>query len=97
MGALALADEGSGDLVLARDPRGIKPLVRTTGDRFAFASDAMALVRAGLSSGAIDPDAIEEFTAFHYVPPPLTGLAGLPCGLQSALRLVGSVHSVLGQ
>ncbi len=74
MFALALLDERSGELILARDRCGIKPLVRTTGARLAFASDALALVAAGLSDGETDPEALSEFMAFHYVPPPLTGL-----------------------
>jgi asparagine synthase (glutamine-hydrolysing) len=75
MFAIAIIDERSGDVLLARDRLGIKPLVRTTGSRFAFASDAIALVEAGLSSGQIDLAAILGFTAFHYVPPPATGIA----------------------
>lgn len=74
MFALALYDERHGELVLARDRCGIKPLVRTTGARLAFASDALALVGAGLSDADPDPEALAEFLAFHYVPPPLTGL-----------------------
>lgn len=74
MFALAILDERSGELVLARDRSGVKPLVRTTGSRLAFASDALALVGAGLSAGEPDPEALSEFLAFHYVPPPLTGL-----------------------
>lgn len=74
MFALALLDERGGRLVLARDRFGIKPLVRRLGGPFAFASDAISLVRAGLSEGRIDPGAIEEYAAFHYVPPPRTGI-----------------------
>ncbi len=77
MYALALVDELRGELVLARDPLGIKPLVRTTAGRFAFASDATALVSAGLSAGEIDAEAIDEYAAFHYVPHPRTGIAGI--------------------
>jgi asparagine synthase (glutamine-hydrolysing) len=75
MFAVAIADERNGDLLLARDRLGIKPLVRTIGSRFAFASDAMALVQAGLSSGQIDLAAVRGFAAFHYIPPPATGIA----------------------
>jgi asparagine synthase (glutamine-hydrolysing) len=75
MFALAIVDERSGDVLLARDRLGIKPLVRTTGRRFAFASDAIALVAAGLSAGEVDLAAIRAFAAFHYVPPPATGIA----------------------
>ena len=75
MYALALIDERKHEITLARDPTGIKPLVKTTGERFAFASDAMALVSAGLSRGEVDERAIAEYADFLYVPPPLTGLA----------------------
>ena len=34
----------------------------------------MALVAAGLSRGERDLDAIDEYLAFHYIPPPLTGV-----------------------
>jgi asparagine synthase (glutamine-hydrolysing) len=75
MWALAIADSRSGEVILARDPTGIKPLYRTTSERFAFASEVTALVAAGLSTGAHDPEAITEYLAFHYVPPPRTGIA----------------------
>ena len=75
MFALALVDERSGEITLARDASGIKPLVRTKGSRFGFASDALALVSAGLSAGEVDHNAIAEYAAFHYVPPPATGIA----------------------
>src|SRR5829696_2997730 len=77
MFAVAIVDERSGDIVLARDRLGIKPLVRTTGSRFAFASDAIALVEAGLSEGRVDFAALRGFAAFHYVPPPATGILDL--------------------
>jgi asparagine synthase (glutamine-hydrolysing) len=77
MFALAIVDERNGDVVLARDRLGIKPLVRTTGRRFAFASDAIALVHAGLSAGDLDLGALQAFAAFHYVPPPATGILDL--------------------
>ncbi len=77
MFAIALADERTGDLILARDRLGIKPLVYTTGKRFGFGSDAIGLIRAGLSDGVVDADAVAEFAAFHYVPHPLTGIADI--------------------
>ena len=54
MFAVALLDERRGRLVLARDRFGIKPLVRRLAGPFAFASDALSLVRAGLSAGRIE-------------------------------------------
>jgi asparagine synthase (glutamine-hydrolysing) len=77
MFALALWDERKSELVLARDPLGIKPLVHTCTGRFAFASDAVALVAAGLSPGLPDVEAIDDFGAFNYVPMPATGVEGL--------------------
>ncbi|MDO9354414.1 MAG: asparagine synthase (glutamine-hydrolyzing) [Solirubrobacteraceae bacterium] len=75
MYALALANAQTGELLLARDPLGIKPLVRTTGPGpVAFASDALALVAAGFSEGSVDRAAIAAHLALHYVPPPLTGI-----------------------
>ena len=77
MFAAAIVDERNSEVVLARDRLGIKPLVRTTGSRFAFASDALALVAAGLSSGEVDFEGLQGFAAFHYVPPPATGIADI--------------------
>jgi asparagine synthase (glutamine-hydrolysing) len=77
MFALAIVDQRSGDVLLTRDRLGIKPLVRTTGARFAFASDAIALVAAGVSAGEVDLAAVRAFAAFHYVPPPATGIADI--------------------
>jgi asparagine synthase (glutamine-hydrolysing) len=75
MFALALVDERREEIVLARDRFGIKPLMRTTGSRFAFASSASALLHAGLCRPDVDEQAVREFLALHYVPPPHTGLA----------------------
>jgi asparagine synthase (glutamine-hydrolysing) len=77
MFALALFDTRSEELVLARDALGIKPLVYTTTGRFAFGSDALALVAAGLHSGELDASLLSEFLAFHYLLPPHTGLKGV--------------------
>ncbi len=76
MFALALSDARTHELVLARDRLGIKPLVRTTRGRFAFASDVMSLVRAGLAAPRPDLAALRQYVTFHYVPPPLTGVEG---------------------
>lgn len=77
MFSLAIHDERNGRLVLARDRFGIKPLVYTTEGRFAFASDAMSLVGAGLVDREIDPAAISELATFHFLRPPATGLVGV--------------------
>lgn len=49
MYAIAIHDPAANQLVLARDPFGIKPLYYIeTEDYFAFASEAQALIKAGL-------------------------------------------------
>lgn len=105
MFALALLDRRTGDLLLARDERGIKPLARTTGGPVAFSSDALSLVAAGLADGSIDHPAVSEYLAFHYVPEPLTGLVGVESvppgtavriaadGTESAFRWSGPVFT----
>jgi asparagine synthase (glutamine-hydrolysing) len=77
MWAAALCDCKSGELLLTRDPLGIKPLVRTTRGRFAFGSDVFSLLVSGLAAGELDLAALNEFAAFHYVPHPFTGIAGV--------------------
>ncbi|RED52252.1 asparagine synthase (glutamine-hydrolyzing) [Aestuariispira insulae] len=54
MYSLALHDPAEGLLILSRDPFGIKPLYYTeTADYLAFASEAQALVAAGLAGTEI--------------------------------------------
>ncbi len=58
MYALGILDETTGDLVLARDPMGIKPLyISVIGAGLAFASEPAALVRAGWCAAEVDPAA----------------------------------------
>lgn len=57
MWALAIFDTETGDLFLARDRFGIKPLLYSCSpDRFVFASEQRALVRSGLIDTALDID-----------------------------------------
>ena len=63
MYAIALHDAAAGRLVLARDPFGIKPLYYVeTADAVAFASEAQALVDAGLAPRTIDPGRRSELS-----------------------------------
>jgi asparagine synthase (glutamine-hydrolysing) len=73
--AAALFHAGARELVLTRDAVGVKPLVYTTGDQFAFSSDALSLVAAGLSEGTIDESAMGSYLSFRYLLPPATGLS----------------------
>ena len=57
MWALAIFDTQSGEMFLARDRFGIKPLLYAlTPERFVFASEHRALVRSGLIRTSIDSD-----------------------------------------
>jgi asparagine synthase (glutamine-hydrolysing) len=79
MFAFAIAERGSGDVVLARDRFGIKPLyVAETGKRLRFASFLPALLKAGDIDTEIDREALHNYMTFHaVVPPPRTILKGV--------------------
>jgi asparagine synthase (glutamine-hydrolysing) len=68
MFAVAVHDARTGDVVLARDPFGIKPLYyRDDGGELAFASELDALPQ-----GELDLDALEAFLTFNAIPAPLS-------------------------
>jgi asparagine synthase (glutamine-hydrolysing) len=79
MFAFAIVDRRSGQLVLARDRLGIKPLyLAEAPGRLRFASTLPALVAGGDVDTSIDPVALHHYLSFHsVVPPPLTILAGV--------------------
>lgn len=72
MFAFGLYDAGTRTLFLARDRFGIKPLYYTelADGRMAFASELKALMVLPELSREIDPEAVEDFFAFGYVPDP---------------------------
>ena len=73
MFAVAVWDAKRRRLVLARDRFGIKPLYyRVTGESLSFASELKALLRQPDFSREIDPDAVEAFLTFSFVPAPLS-------------------------
>lgn len=78
MFALAVFDERSGRLVLARDPLGIKPLhylVRKDG--VVFASELKALVAALGTELEADPTALVASMLFYWVPPTRCAVRGV--------------------
>jgi asparagine synthase (glutamine-hydrolysing) len=71
MFAVAIWDAKRRRLVLARDRFGIKPLYyRLTQSSLSFASELKALLRQPDFSREIDPDAVDAFLAFSFVPAP---------------------------
>ncbi|MFF0498154.1 asparagine synthase (glutamine-hydrolyzing) [Nocardia aobensis] len=74
MFAFAIWDTETQELVLARDPFGIKPLFLATGPGgTAYASEKKSLLEllpALNLSDALDPRALEHYTVLQYVPEP---------------------------
>lgn len=78
MFALAIWDAASRELLLARDPFGIKPLYYgVQAGRLWFASQAKALVETGVLSAEIDPRAWSQFLLWGSIPEPRTAYAAV--------------------
>jgi len=75
MFAFALWDSKRRRLVLARDRMGEKPLyLCEQNGKLIFASEMKALLRSGLVPFELDPDAVNLYFHYQYVPEPLTPL-----------------------
>ncbi len=69
MFAFALADTATGELVLARDPLGIKPLFYLErGDGLVFASELKAIMAALGTELRIEPGALVASMLYYWVP-----------------------------
>ena len=69
MFAFALADTATGELVLARDPLGIKPLFyMRRGDGIIFASELKAIVAAVGSELRVEPGTLIASMLYYWVP-----------------------------
>jgi asparagine synthase (glutamine-hydrolysing) len=79
MFAFALWDQGQGQLLLARDRLGEKPLhyAQLPDGSVAFASELAGLIAIPELSRRMDPTAIEDFMALGYVPDPRTIYASI--------------------
>lgn len=90
MFALAVQDSRTGELFLARDRFGIKPLYWTTNaGPLVFASEVRALRAAGAVSDEPDPVAVWSYLSCGYVPDPATmwsGVQMLPAGHRLRFR-----------
>src|SRR5208282_983024 len=94
MFAFALLDERTSELVLARDPLGIKPLYYLPrGDGVVFASELKALVAAVGSELRIGPGALVATMLYYWVPEQqcaVDGVQKLPAGSWASFRPDGS-------
>jgi asparagine synthase (glutamine-hydrolysing) len=78
MFALAIWDQRRGELLLARDRLGKKPLVyRQDLNRLLFASELKSILSVPGVPREIDPGALDEYLTYGYVPPPNTMLRGI--------------------
>jgi asparagine synthase (glutamine-hydrolysing) len=84
MYAFALFDARRGELLLARDRFGEKPLywARLAGGGLAFASEMKALLALPDVDRTLDVAAVAQFLALRYVPAPRTHVRGI-CKLQA--------------
>jgi len=85
MFAFALWDRKQDTLFLARDRLGVKPLYYALLEdgRLIFSSELKSLLAHGGLRTTLDPQAIEDYFAFGYIPEPRTiylGVAKLPAG-----------------
>ena len=90
MFALALWDANRQQLLLARDRLGQKPLVyRLEEGRLLFASELKSLLEVSDVPRQLDPQALDAYLTYQYVPHPQTifqGIAKLPPGHYGVYR-----------
>jgi asparagine synthase (glutamine-hydrolysing) len=76
--AVAMLDSVTGEVFLARDPLGVKPLVYAEADgELWFASELRALLAMGAPTGGSDFTALAQFLSFLWIPDPRTPYAGV--------------------
>jgi asparagine synthase (glutamine-hydrolysing) len=94
MFALAIHDASTGDLTLARDPMGIKPLyVMARGNGVLFASELKAIVAAVGPELQVDPAGMVASALYYWLPPDFEAIRGVrkaPAGSWSTYRTDGS-------
>ena len=77
MFAIAILDQRKGQLLLARDRAGIKPLFwQEDGNALRFASEIKSILRCNVPR-EVDHDGLHQYLTFNYVPPPGTIFKGI--------------------
>jgi asparagine synthase (glutamine-hydrolysing) len=88
MFAFCIWDEAKQQVLLARDPLGIKPLYVHEGKGIlAFASELRALIAGGVFQPTLNPEAVQRFFETGTVPEPLT--------LVSEARMLEAGHTLV--
>lgn len=94
MFAFGIWDDQRGELFLARDPYGIKPLYYADdGWTFRFASQVKALVAGGAVSKDLEPAGLVGFHLWGSVPEPFTThreIRALPAGTLLKVKWIGA-------
>ena len=73
MFAFAIWDSGNQRLVLARDRLGIKPLYYyLDNEKLLFASEIKAIIEDRSVERKVDPEALDLYLSFNYVPAPFS-------------------------
>ena len=94
MFAFAIADTATGELALARDPLGIKPLLYLCrGSGIVFASELKALLAAVGPELKIEPGAMVASMLYYWVPEQrcsIQGVTKLPAGSWARFRPDGT-------
>jgi asparagine synthase (glutamine-hydrolysing) len=84
MFAIAIHDARRGEVILARDPVGIKPVyIRLEPGRLLFANEIKSILAALPAKPSVDPQSVWDYLSLRYVPPPRTiwqGIAKLEPG-----------------
>lgn len=78
MFAFAVLDRTRGEVFLARDRMGIKPMhYAVDGERLVFASELKALLRDPALRRGVDPVALDQYLAYEFVPSPRSIVLGV--------------------
>ncbi|MEJ7783949.1 MAG: asparagine synthase (glutamine-hydrolyzing) [Solirubrobacteraceae bacterium] len=78
MFAVALWDSRQDRLLLARDRMGVKPLYwAEVRGGLLYASEPAAILASGLVQARPDIEALAQYMALQYVPPPMSGFSGI--------------------
>ena len=98
MYAIAILDRRSGELHLARDRFGEKPLFyAAVQGRFAWASNLLGLACLPWVDIDTDPQALDDYLAAHYIAGPRTFFRGIRCllpGHRLSLHIADPVPAV---